>query len=91
MKGERRIGKFCRCSGKIYPHAWNNKPEPEMLPLLQTRHAYAAKAPILAGIDRHVRAFIGAAMATDDNRHCGTENASLLNRLQLITKDNGPC
>jgi len=91
MKGERRIGKFCRRSGKIYPHAWSKKPEPEMRTHLQTRHANAAEAPIPEGIDRHVRALIGAATATDDNRHCGTENASLLNRLQLITKDNGPC
>ena len=91
MKGERRIGKFCRCSGKIYPHAWNNKPEPEMLPLLQTRHADPAKAPIAEGIDRNTRSSVSAALAMEDNRHCGTENASLLNRLQLITKDNGPC
>jgi hypothetical protein len=91
MNGERKIGKICRRSGKIYLHSWKKKPEPEMPTLLPTRHADAAKPPIDAGIDRHGMALIGADRASDDNRHCGTENASLLNRLQLITKDQGPC
>jgi hypothetical protein len=90
MKGEGRIGKFCRRSGKIYLPMGNATP-PEMRALLQTRHADAAQARIPAGLARYVRALGGAAFATDDNRHRGTENASLLNRVQLITKDNGPC
>ena len=91
MNGERKIGKICRRSGKIYPHSWKKKPEPEMPALLPTRHADAAKAPMDAGIDRHGMDLIGTARASDDNRHYGTEYASLLKRLQLITKDQGPC
>jgi hypothetical protein len=91
MNEERKIGKICRRSGKIYPHSWKKKPEPEMPTRLLTRHADATKAAMDAGLDRYGMALIGAARALDDNRHCGTENASLLNRLQLITKDHGPC
>ena len=91
MNGERKIGKICRQSGKNYLHSWKKKPEPEMPTLLPTRHADAAKALMDAGIDRHGMAFIGADRTSDDNRHCGTENASFLKRLQLIIKDHVPC